>query len=92
MTLFKSDLKTLAKEIRLLKSQRKTSSCGYVHGLAHRQYTYRHMHIAYCLMRGKTMEQIENKVREYNSHNEKAVETFITKYTEVLNEALHISG
>lgn len=44
---------------------------------------YRHMHIAYCLLRGRTMEQIENKVRENNSPNMTRVENIMREYREV---------
>ena len=88
----KLELKTLALEIRSLKSQRKSFSSGYVPGLISKQYNYRHMHIAYCLMRGRTIEQIENKVREHNAHDERLVQNYINQYTEVLNETLHTGG
>ena len=92
MKLFKSDLKALAQEIRSLKSQRKTSPNGYVYGLGSAQFKYRHMHIAYCLMRGKTIEQIENKVNDGNHHSEQDVERYIRQYTEVKDEAVCIGG
>lgn len=92
MKQIKLELKESAKEIRYLKSQRKSFSSGYVPGLISKQYHYRHMHIAYCLMRGRTIDQIENKVREYNTHDETLVQKYINQFTEVLNEALHIGG
>jgi hypothetical protein len=62
----KSELKTLAQEIRTGKSQRKSLPNGYVHGLASDRESYRIKHIAYCLARGRTMEQIEAKVAPEN--------------------------
>lgn len=61
----KADLKVLATEIRTLKSKRKELR-GYVPGLHNAQYKYRARHIAYCMLRGKSLEQIENKLRDPN--------------------------
>lgn len=63
----KADLKQLAKEIRTLKSTRKSFSTGYVPGLSYAQYSFRAQHIAYCLLRGRTLEQIEPKLRDPSS-------------------------
>lgn len=70
----KSDLKSLASKITQLKSTRKSVPCGYVADLAATQQLFRHKHIAYCLMRGRTMEQIENSNRENNKPDMKMVE------------------
>lgn len=59
MQQFKEEQKELAKRIRKLKSQRKESPNGYVHGLESLSDDYRHHHIAYCELRGRTREQIE---------------------------------
>lgn len=61
----KAELKVLATEIRTLKSKRKELK-GYVPGLAGTQHEFRYKHIAYCLLRGRTLEQIESKVRDVN--------------------------
>ena len=61
----KLELKELAKQIKQQKSIRKPSHP------AHDQYiglwnckvlskTYRHKHVAYCLVRGKTLEQVDS--------------------------------
>lgn len=44
---------------------------------------YRHKHIAYCLLRGKKYEQIENKVREGNEPNFSYIEQIMKEYREV---------
>lgn len=62
----KADLKLLAKEIRSLKSKRKELK-GYVPGLENAQFQFRAGHIAYCMLRGRTLEQIEPKLRDPNS-------------------------
>jgi len=68
----KADLKVLALEIRNLKSKRKELK-GYVPGLGSAQEQFRIKHIARCLLRGRTMEQIEPKLREPDSYNNKYV-------------------
>jgi len=56
----KSDLKVLAASIRTAKQSRKTQPNGYVSGLADLQFDFRVKHIFRCLLRGKTLEEIEN--------------------------------
>lgn len=63
----KADLKVLAEEIRKLKSLRKVNSNGYVPNLLSNQEKFRSKHIAYCMLRGRTLEQIEPKLRFPNS-------------------------
>ena len=55
----KQYLKALAIEISALRKTRKSVPYGYVAGLQNKSYDYRHHHIAYCLFRGRTLEQIE---------------------------------
>ena len=57
----KEALKEAAVEIRNKKSKRKGSLYGVVAGLDDLRYQYRHHHIAYCLIRGRSMEEIERK-------------------------------
>ncbi len=68
----KAELKVLANEIRELKKLRKdpnhNNGCGYVNGLGSRQSDFRIKHIARCLLRGRTMEQIESSHREENKY------------------------
>jgi hypothetical protein len=64
----KQELKDLASEIKSLKLQRKPLK-GFVPGLANAQYKFRHLHIAYCLLRGREYEQIERKCAEGNEPN-----------------------
>jgi hypothetical protein len=59
-----SELKELSKEIRRLKSTRKSSTYGYVSGLSRAQNEFRHMHIAYCLVHGTPYEKIEQPSEE----------------------------
>jgi len=69
MTEKKEELKQLANHIRTLKDRRKDNNTGQGETLNEGQW-YRHEHIAYCLVRGRTYEQIEqpreeNKIPEY---------------------------
>ena len=62
----KLELKELARQIRTLKSHRKdrqvdgTPGSGYVSGLVEASRAYRHKHVAYCLVRGKKLEQCDS--------------------------------
>ena len=67
----KEQQKVLAEEIKKLKKSRKGARDGWVDGLELARCEYRHWHIAYCLARGRTMEQIERTCREDNYPNER---------------------
>lgn len=58
----KSELKALAKEIRYQKSIRKLKHPEHDKFTGHKELSsfYRHKHVAYCLARGRTMEQIDS--------------------------------
>jgi len=66
----KAELKELAKEIREFKNMRDhywdypRSQGEYQWAVQSRAYDFRHLHIAYCMLRGRTYEQIENYCRE----------------------------
>ena len=51
----------LAKKIKELKSTRKQVPYGRVPGLEQSSDIFRHRHIAYCLARGRTYQQIDQK-------------------------------
>lgn len=55
----KAALKSLATDIRTAKSQRKNVPNGYIPHLLSMQQKYRSMHIAYCLVRGRKLSEIE---------------------------------
>lgn len=59
----KSEQKERAQEIRSLKSKRKELK-GYVPGLDSEQFRFRVNHIAYCLLRGREPDEIENRWKE----------------------------
>lgn len=69
---FKNELKVQASKIRsdratLKEAQRSFKECWRLQSdLLNMQSRFRHEHIAYCLLRGRTYEQIENKVAPGN--------------------------
>ena len=44
------------------------------------KYEFRHQHIAYCLARGRSYEQVEQKVRENNEPNQEYIEKLLETY------------
>ena len=78
----KTELKALAVRIRKERAEHKAAqragTCTY--SPDNLSYTYRHKHIAYCLLRGRTREQIENKVREDNKPNEDYIQELLVGY------------
>lgn len=84
----KLKLKTLAKEIKLAKVERKLQR-GKVSadvGIANDwkvkslSFQFRCNHIAYCELRGRTRLQIEPKVREFNEPNSNLIEKIKLDY------------
>jgi hypothetical protein len=48
------------------------------------RYHYRHLHIARCLLKGRTMEQIEPVVRDCNKRDEKYLARLLEKWSAAL--------
>lgn len=65
----KSELKVLANEIKELKKTRKSCPYGYVPGLQTAQYDFRVKHIVRCMLRGRSIDEIEPSVRDPNCSN-----------------------
>ncbi len=71
--MMKDELKQLAKEIREWKGNRKQDKREKLNlcqwevqdKIDWRKNEFRHIHIAYCMLRGKTYEQIENHCRVF---------------------------
>src|SRR4030043_392970 len=84
----KEELKVSAVEIRELKNETKeTQKKGnYAGSLQYALFKlsreYRHKHIAYCLMRGRSYEQIERKCREGNEPNKDLIQEIIHEYSQ----------
>lgn len=49
-------------------------------GLRELQRFYRHHHIAYCELRGRTRDQIEKKIREHNEPDELYIKQIKEQY------------
>lgn len=49
-------------------------------------WEFRHRHIAYCLLRNRTMQQIENKVREGNEPSDRLIEKYKEEYLKMLSD------
>jgi|WetSurMetagenome_2_1015567.scaffolds.fasta_scaffold03175_10 hypothetical protein len=68
MTIKKEELKKLAQELKELKRWRKgkppAESCKNDWDIWKKKKDYRYEHIAYCLVRGRIYEQIENPNEE----------------------------
>ena len=81
-------LKETAEQIRTTRSQYKQAQRASLIQVANKslwklhdlQYEYRHHHIAYCELRGKTREQIEAKVRDNHVANESYIKQLKKKY------------
>jgi len=78
----KEELKAEAKEIRTLKCKFKEAQRNGEWSVPVPSWTWRHKHIAYCLLRGRKIEEIENKVREGNEPNQRLINEYIEKFTE----------
>ncbi len=91
--ILKQLLKDTASQIRKVRAEFKNaqrndiynSNTGYKyielqHQLLKLQYEYRHHHIAYCELRGRTRSQIEPKIREHNEPNESYIKQIKEKY------------
>ncbi|MFA7219141.1 MAG: hypothetical protein WC119_01270 [Synergistaceae bacterium] len=83
----KEELKSLAKRIRQEKIALKEyqRNHGGSHGtigvnLSRIQREYRHKHIAYCLLRGRTIEQIEGKNRKGNEPDTNLIQKYCELY------------
>lgn len=67
----KTELKSLAQKIKEQKNKRIYVPNGYVSGLDYNRNSYRHKHIAYCLMFNNTPYHMiecprdDNKARKY---------------------------
>jgi len=84
----KNVLKETASEIRTMKGQFKQAQRTETFDIQWKllfklkglQRFYRHHHIAYCELRGKTRDQIEHKVREHNEPDDLAIKAYKEQY------------
>jgi len=87
-SMLKLELKTLAKEIRLKKSERKQCENGYVHGLYPTKQKCRIKHLSYCLLNGTPYCKIESKHRDTNVAKDckREADVLVQEYKELLCE------
>lgn len=94
--LIKQEQKERALEIKTLKSTRKQCENGSVPGLGNTQWNYRSTHIAYCLLKGRKPEEIENKWKPERMYDKevawKRAYELVEQIKEEHNEAIHISS
>ena len=87
----KEELKKLAQEIKEakidLKDQQRNGTAGWktFSNVDNLKYEFRHLHIAYCLIKGRKYEEIEQP-REGNEPDDQYIEELQKKVTKVLNE------
>ena len=69
----KAQLKSLAETIRVARRN---------HGARcySERYEFRHLHVVYCLLRGRTIEQIEFKNRDDNKRDQKRIDRLMAEY------------
>lgn len=83
----KNGLKNDGKEIRTLKNAIKIlmkggNPCWREQGkLFQQKLEFRHKHIAYCLLKGRTLEEIERTVHEGNEPNQQLIDKYIGEFT-----------
>ena len=85
----KQALKTTASQLRDDKANIKITqkeggsgaACTLQYNLIGKKRSYRHCHIAYSMMRGRSYEEIENKCREDNKPDMDLVKRIIDEYS-----------
>jgi len=83
----KEEQKALAGKIKdnkkdIKERQRNGDYAGHQqYNLLKQKKEYRHKHLAYCMMRGRTYEEIENKCREDNKPNMDIVKEIMDEYS-----------
>jgi hypothetical protein len=73
----KSQLKSLAETIRTGRREHK-ARCYQ------ERYEFRHLHLVYGLLRGRTIEQMESKVREGNKRNQRTLDRLLQEHGDKL--------
>ena len=89
----KSELKERAVELRAIKAEVKKLQREHAwddlwraqYRLTSQKWVYRHKHIAYCLLRGRTMEQIERKC--HTPPCESTIKNYVEEYGEEVKDA-----
>lgn len=88
----KSELKTLAVDLHVSKKdlrlhmKENTYKVQEQYHVTKAKREYRHLHMAYCLLRGRTTEEVERKVRENNALNMDLVNEFLADFNAMEKE------
>lgn len=99
MSAIKAELKTLATSIRANRASYKDAQRSNIYHTAgdlerklkEDKYEYRHKLIAYSLLRGRTLEQIENP-KEGNEPDQKYIGSLMTKYLAALHKEREVAA
>lgn len=84
----KAELKIEASDLHNIKAETKktqrengsASACTLQYTILKMKRDYRHRHIAYSLMKGRTYEQIEPKCAENNKPDHELIQRIISEY------------
>jgi hypothetical protein len=82
----RDDLKNCAKSLHELKCKRNKAfkeSCyagKYQQSISDKKFSVRHMHLAYCLAKGKNYSQIESKHRENHDICKSMINGYLKEY------------
>lgn len=82
----KNELKVEAKmltdlKIEIKEKQRNGNAGNLQWKLINLKYNWRHKHIAYCLIKGRKLEEIEKYCHEHNKPNLNVIQMYINKWT-----------
>jgi hypothetical protein len=92
----KIELKSLANDIRKHKFDLKEyqrehcgNGGGWFYKLHKLQYNFRHMHIAYCLLRGRKYEEIERNCNRVGDPNWTFIKEITNEHKAIENVCAH---
>jgi len=85
-TKIKTELKSLAQKIREQKNKRKHVADGYVSGLDYNRDSYRHKHIAYCLMFNNTPYHMIECPRDNNKARKYVLDKYKSEWEGLIDE------
>lgn len=96
----KQELGSIARQIKHLKSHRHSNSCPNenirsrnANDAVMLSKEFRHRHIAYCILRGKTIEKIEAHPPSIsNLFDRSEVERFISEYEQLIYDSKITAG
>lgn len=75
------ELRELKSNIKSIQKERGSgAACDEQSNLAMRKNDYRHRHIAYCLLRGRSYKDVENHCREDNKPNWRLIQEIQDAY------------